>query len=550
MSRNVVNLDALLPRADLAGPVAPSEGDIRTIKVADLQVDSLLYTWLRKPEFQRETANWSPEQVVDLIQTCVEGRIIPMIVIWQNGQSVFVIDGAHRLSALIAWVRDDYGAGDLSSRHYNNVIPKHQMDMHKETKRMVEEKIGSYSDHRLAAQDPTRADPKKVARMARLSIKGIEVQWVMNASVDQARDAFFRINQGGTKIDPVETRILRANNSAIAISARAISRAGNGHEYWVRFGLDNKTKVTEMGAKISDMLFSPPLITPIKTTDVPLAGFGYGSHTLPFAFDLINVANKLSFPDSTRQVPPEAAAAVPNDPDGTETVRLLEGVRDIAQLLCSNHAGSLGLHPLLYFYSTRGEFMPSAFFNIAAWVLDLEHKKKLERFCAIRQDFEALILDHPVIAKPAVHKLGSGGRNRPRMMNLFDRMFDSFWANMSREDVWSKITEEKEFAFLITEDDKQRRKSSQGTPGSSFPSQAKSAGYLRAALPRVLRCDICGGLMHMNGMSADHEKERREGGTSADTNSRNVHPKCNSARPGVENAKEERKRGRPTLLGK
>ena len=61
MTRNVVNLDALLLRDDLAAPTVGS-GDIPGLKITDLE-PGLIYSWLRKPDFQRETANWSPEQV-------------------------------------------------------------------------------------------------------------------------------------------------------------------------------------------------------------------------------------------------------------------------------------------------------------------------------------------------------------------------------------------------------------------------------------------------------------------------------------------------------
>jgi hypothetical protein len=91
MTRNVVNLDALLPRQDLASP-AEAAADIPGLKLTDLE-PGLIYNWLRKPDFQRETANWSPEQVADLIETFAKGNIIPSIILWQSGQRVFVIDG-------------------------------------------------------------------------------------------------------------------------------------------------------------------------------------------------------------------------------------------------------------------------------------------------------------------------------------------------------------------------------------------------------------------------------------------------------------------------
>ena len=59
---NVANLDALIRRADLAAPGEAGE-DITALSVIALERKGFLYPALRKPDFQRETANWSPEQV-------------------------------------------------------------------------------------------------------------------------------------------------------------------------------------------------------------------------------------------------------------------------------------------------------------------------------------------------------------------------------------------------------------------------------------------------------------------------------------------------------
>lgn len=529
MSRNVVNLDALLPRANLDAPEIASAADVQGFKVGDLE-PGLIYNWLRKPDFQRETASWSPEQIVDLIVTFASGNIIPAIVLWQNGQSVFVIDGAHRLSALIAWVRDDYGAGEISALHYQNVIPEHQKKMHDATRDIIKDGVKSYRDHKLAAQFPNNADPEVLARASKFPFRNIEIQWIRNASIKQAKESFFRINQGGVKIDAIETRILRANNSAVAISARAISRGGTGHDYWSRFEDDVKKEIVKLSGEISKLLFSPNLVMPVNTLDVPLAGFGYGSHVLPFAFDLVNVANGLGLPDSTRKAAPQGESDIPDDTDGRETCQYLRKVKDLVELLCSKHSGSLGLHPALYFYSPRGDFLPTAFFNVSAWVMELETRRRLQQFKNIRGEFENLILSHPVISKPAVHSLGSGGRSRLRTTQLFSRIFDLLSSGGSPDNVWATVISEPDFHFLLLEDEEQQREATQGLPGRPFPRRAKSAGFLRQALPQALRCSLCGGLMHMNGMTSDHTEERNKMGTSADENARSVHPICNSSR--------------------
>ncbi|HEX7074825.1 MAG TPA: DUF262 domain-containing protein, partial [Hyphomicrobiaceae bacterium] len=99
MATNVVNLDALIRRADMAEP-GEAGSDISSLSLTGLAPKGLLYPALRKPDFQRETANWSPEQVADLVITFANGDLIPAVILWRSGQYVFVIDGAHRLSAL------------------------------------------------------------------------------------------------------------------------------------------------------------------------------------------------------------------------------------------------------------------------------------------------------------------------------------------------------------------------------------------------------------------------------------------------------------------
>jgi hypothetical protein len=68
---NVVNLDAMIRRADLAAPGEAGE-DVPALSVPQLERTGFLYPALRKPDFQRETAHWSPDQVADLIRACLQ----------------------------------------------------------------------------------------------------------------------------------------------------------------------------------------------------------------------------------------------------------------------------------------------------------------------------------------------------------------------------------------------------------------------------------------------------------------------------------------------
>jgi hypothetical protein len=93
-SKNQVNLDALFPRADLFEQAEPVIKKTTAIRLSDLGPGPI-YDMLRKPDFQRETNDWSPKQVAKLIETFEKDDIIPAVILWQNGNKIFIVDGAH-----------------------------------------------------------------------------------------------------------------------------------------------------------------------------------------------------------------------------------------------------------------------------------------------------------------------------------------------------------------------------------------------------------------------------------------------------------------------
>jgi hypothetical protein len=243
----------------------------------------------------------------------------------------------------------------------------------------------------------------------------------------------------------VEIRILRAKSSALAISSRAVSRGGTGHDYWEKFDKGTQADIERLGAQLHRLLFMPALRQSIKTLDVPLAGFGYGSHVLPFVFDLVSRANRLGIVDSTRKK--TANEELADDQDGKETLSYLRRARKMVRLICSNDPCSLGLHPSLYFYTPDGIFQPAALFNAADWFVELESRGKLNDFLDVRGAFEALILDHPVVVRRPTHTLGSGARTRARSVSLYTRVLDLLSEGKAASRVWDIIVEEPDFLF-------------------------------------------------------------------------------------------------------
>jgi hypothetical protein len=519
---NIVNLDALIRRADLAAPGEAAE-DVTSLSVTGLAPKGFLYPALRKPDFQRETANWSPEQVADLIGTFARRDLIPAVILWRAGQNVFVIDGAHRLSALIAWVHNDYGDGDVSRKFFHNSIPPEQQRAADKTRDLVNASVGSYIDHEMAIEYPHNARPDIAERAARIGWQEIPAQWIRNADHDKAEKSFFRINQGGTKIDPTEKRILNARRSATALATRAILRAGTGHNYWDKFGKDAQDKIEELGEEIYKLLFEPTLTLPVKTLDVPVAGQGYGPHVMPFLFDALNLINDVAVPDSSHKRLTKEDE-LPVDPDGSETIKYLTSIRATIYRLCSTHPSSLGLHPALYFYSPSGVFQPTALLSFVALFKEYGTPDFLA-FTMVRAKFEEFMMAHRGITE-AVRKLGSGSRSRPRVISLYKTILKEFHQGKSASEVYDQVSTSNDFAFLFS--DLLLERSNAEASGKRFTRDTKGAAYLRDALPTAPKCKTCGGLLHRNGMQTGHQRHRREGGSAEIANAIMQHPFCNS----------------------
>ena len=87
MPTNLVNLDALISREDfeVVDENSLTHQRLQTIQIRDLEPNAFFFTALRKPDFQRETANWTPDKIADLVHSFIEGDLIPAIILWSSG---------------------------------------------------------------------------------------------------------------------------------------------------------------------------------------------------------------------------------------------------------------------------------------------------------------------------------------------------------------------------------------------------------------------------------------------------------------------------------
>ena len=529
MARHFVNLDALIPREDfdVEDDAALSYKTGGNLKLSEIESGGLVFQTLRKPDFQRETSNWTPEKIVELVRGFVDGDLIPAIIMWWSPKSsnIFVIDGAHRLSALIAWVHDDYGDRNISTSFFRNSIPPEQERAAQETRSLIKATIGPYQLLKSAAQNHDFADKTQELRAKNAGVLPIELQWV-KGSARKAEASFFTINQSATEIHETELRIIKARRKPNAVAARAIIHAGTGHKYWSEFPSETQREVERLSREIYGILFNPSLETPIKTLDLPVAGSGYSADSLSLTFEFVNFASNFR-PEMWMEPRPNARPAksprqtLPDDIDGTGTIQCLRAVRSLASLISGDAPKSLGLHPVVYFYGATGRYQPAAFLATAALVRELDQTNHLPAFTEARERFEEFVLRFGYFKNQIVGSYGSGTRSLDPLLTFFKVALKGIQDDKSEAEIVQSLLADPRLRLQEkNEEDRNKRR--------NFTSQSKSAAFLRAAIDGAVRCGICGARVHVKAISMDHKTRRQDGGGGEIDNAQPTHPYCNT----------------------
>lgn len=508
------NLDALIPREDFEikdGNSNPSQ-NLPAIQVRDLESGSFLYQTLRKPDFQRETSEWSPEKVCDLIQSFLEGDLIPAVIFWNSGGYNFVIDGAHRLSAIIAWVTDDYGDGIISQSFFEYSISAEQLKVADETRRQIKRKYGTYSDHKYAITNPDKVSSDMLERARKLATLTVQLQWVQGDS-SKAEASFFKINEQASPINDTEKKLLKSRKKANAISARAIIRSGTGHKYWSKFEESKQTEIETLAKEINELLFTPKLETPIKTLDVPLAGKGYSNQTLSLILDMVNITNNIV-----------NDADLEDDSLGDKTITLLKKTKKCLNRITGTHPSSLGLHPAVYFYSVTGRYQVTAFYAILDLMQKIEQKANgFNDFTKIRSQFELFLIDYKSIVNQTNTKFGSGMKSYRKLSALFQFIIDQINKGKIDSEILVLLKSKTEYDYLNPE-----KVNFEEYPRKDFTTDAKSGVFLMNALQNPTKCQICDALIHRNSITIDHVTRKQDGGLGTIDNGQLAHPYCNT----------------------
>lgn len=524
MAKRLV-MDAMILRADFwqkgtnsAGTTA-SARPATSITFENLKSDSAFVLSLRKPDFQRETNQWSPAQAVTFIQSFIDGDLVPSVILWQSDEGhIFAIDGAHRLSALRAWIEDDYGDGARSISFFAGEIPEEQKKTARAMRTAIEKHVGSYKSlmNKLAAraaQPEIEYDAKTTKRLRHLGSRQLDLQWV-TGDAEVAEASFFKINTQGTPLDKTEEELLRNRSRAPAIAARSIVRAATGHKYWSKFDEATRKRVETLASETNQLLFQPELSTPITTMQLPLGG---SASTLEALSLLIRL---LSITDGTQTLrKPSLASATPDD-DGALTVQTLQNCIAILRRISGNSGESLGLHPAVYFYSDRGKYLPDLFLGMVYLI-----KGKLlnnddaffKIFTERREDIEDFLIKNKPLISQILQQISSRVRTE-RVADILDYLVHTSGRDLTIDGVAAAARLKGSIVDL-------REK----VEGKTFSDASKSAIVIRQSLSTAMKCPICKGRLEPAlSLSFDHVVRREDGGLGDSENGQISHPYCNT----------------------
>lgn len=523
-----VNLDALIPREDFEVQTEQSQSvgrNINALAITELKHNTFFFSALRKPDFQRETNEWDAQKISGLIESVLDGDLVPAIILWQDaGSYTFVIDGSHRLSALAAWINDDYGDGTISREFYQDIIPEEQIDVAEKTRTSIRKKIGSFKDFEFAITNPhkVREDIKKRAKT--LGTLAFQLQWV-NGNANKAEESFFKINQEAAPINKTELLLLEARKKPNGVAARAIIRSGKGHKYWSRFDQEKQTQIQQIAKEVNKILFIPPLKNPIKTLDLPIGGKVYSAQTLSLILYFVNIVNGIKLKSKPKKtwIFSDSKVVLEDDFIGDITFNFLLNCKKIARRINSNHPSSLGLHPAVYFYSRDGRYKTASFYAISALMLELETKKMFDDFTQIREKFEELLLKYEYFIQQIVRKHRSAINSYEPLKNFYMMCILKLLEGKTIDEVVNEIVNDEKFNYLIKDSDTDRK-----TTLKDFTNETKSAIFIKEALSNGLKCKICHGYIHLNSISIDHIVRKRDGGFGTLDNAQLTHPYCNT----------------------
>jgi hypothetical protein len=452
------NIRFTVPRKDnIAEKDALTDHDNqdRSLRYDDIRRDDW-FKRMRKPDFQRETNSWTPEDCVEFLDSVVSMRIIPSIILWYSTETstTFVLDGAHRLSVVRAWMTDDWG--DKAERdYYSRRDPELLRRAANKTRELVQARIGLFEDFRKAhAELQDKVDqglaPKETMHPSRFNqaqffrrvVEGLQtftIQWE-RGNYESAEQSFLRINRRGQRLDPWEATLIEYRHSSYSRCVMSIANGGESGHYWPASLSDISPELAEkmkgfgeQARSIHKRLFVPPFRSPISDLNAPLLVDTAYFQKHKYLLEIIPLLNDREITTSGES----QIKIMKRDANGTpeeiiqNADRILSTMADnLEHVVSPGHSSkSLSIVPLFYCYNQKAQHTRGLLYGFLYWLLsgteqDITSRKLV--FSVYRSRCEYWLFH----LKPQIATLqergGAGLYATTRVAKFFQLLFQAF----------------------------------------------------------------------------------------------------------------------------
>ena len=562
--RLFVHLDHLIPREDIfyTHPKTGrgSERNVKkdeVIRYIDIQDGRALFSKLRKPDFQRQTNAWTPEKCVDFLDSILRGWLIPHIILWKKpgSETRYILDGAHRVSVVKAWMEDDWGDSAKAKKHYARQDRDRIEEAAETTRELVNRRIGNYSEFQEeleSLRELSEWDLIKVTEQKRLLLEffnsvddtGLLIHWAENNSYEDVAQSFVRINRGGQPLDEFEVYLIENRKSALVRSIMSIAGAGSGNNWPSIDTLSSDLKnmvasFPKLAANIHKRLFEPTHELPPTDVNQPFMPTPpyfrkhlYLREILPILANNEIVRGKSGF---VKMVSREEYNASPETVIRSSNKILSTTENKLKHLtsISNTEPLSLDIVPLFYWYNKRGQLVRALCYGFLYWMLsgsdeDIRTRKII--FSGNRDRFEYILhMLKPQIA--SLHFSGGAALNTTdKTAKFFQDLLDLLHQNWNIE---PDALIEKVRAILgnIAQIEPEETMAAVSNRRSGRNTYIDTHGKINRLFKTNHRCHICGGHIDWKrSHQLDHVKPYREEQATTPEGLEETHQFCNNNR--------------------